>query len=209
MTKYKTCRISCYVDRSSPYNREKKNQLVAQIILSIFRQPLHVSGVSRLIIRRYKHMCTTIGTYYSFWMTVCCPGWISWRNIPRITFNNCTLYPHCICVFCVYLRTNSDLCHLQHKLIGFYNPDEKCLQRGTDWVFQSRNLHFVFKMLMFIIILFFHLRIRPSSGLFRFANQNSTWICLLLHTWPMLLPSYSPLFHYQKNLTVEERVRIQ
>jgi hypothetical protein len=21
-------------------------------------------------------MCTTIGTYYSFYMTVCCPGWI-------------------------------------------------------------------------------------------------------------------------------------
>ena len=32
--------------------------------------------------------------------------------------------------------TNSDLCHLQHKLIGFYNRDEKCLQRGTDWVFK-------------------------------------------------------------------------
>ena len=31
-----------------------------------------------------------------------------------------------------YLRTNSDLCHLQHKLIGFYNRDEECLQRGTD-----------------------------------------------------------------------------
>ena len=26
--------------------------------------------------------------------------------------------------FCIYLRTNSDLCHLQHKLIGFYNRDE-------------------------------------------------------------------------------------
>jgi len=40
-------------------------------------------------------------------------------------------------VFCIYLRTNSDLCHLQHKLIGFYNRDEKCLQRGTDWGFKS------------------------------------------------------------------------
>ena len=39
-------------------------------------------------------------------------------------------------VFCIYLWTNSDLCHLQHKLIGFYNRDEKCLQRGTDWVFK-------------------------------------------------------------------------
>ena len=37
---------------------------------------------------------------------------------------------------CVYLRTNSDLCHLQHKLIGFYNRDEKCLLRSTNWVFK-------------------------------------------------------------------------
>jgi hypothetical protein len=36
-----------------------------------------------------------------------------------LTFNNFTLCPHCIYVFCIYLRTNSDLCHLQHKLIGF------------------------------------------------------------------------------------------
>jgi hypothetical protein len=28
-----------------------------------------------------------------------------------------------IYVFCIYLRTNSDLCHLQHKLIGYYNRD--------------------------------------------------------------------------------------
>jgi len=46
-------------------------------------------------------------------------------------------------VFCIYLRTNSDLCHLQHKLIGFYNRDEKCLQRGTDWVFKLSGLRFV------------------------------------------------------------------
>ena len=54
-------------------------------------------------------------------------------------FNIQQLYalpPYCIYVFCIYLRTNSDLCHLQHKLIGFYNRDEKCLQRGTDWVFK-------------------------------------------------------------------------
>ena len=59
------------------------------------------------------------------------------RDAPTgLTFNNCTLYPHCIYVFCIYLRKNSHLCHLQHKLIGFYNRDEKCLQRGTDWVFK-------------------------------------------------------------------------
>jgi len=32
----------------------KKNQLDAQLILSIFRQPLHVSGISRPIVRRYN-----------------------------------------------------------------------------------------------------------------------------------------------------------
>ena len=35
-------------------NRVKKKQLDAQLILSIFPQPLHVSGVSRPIIRRYN-----------------------------------------------------------------------------------------------------------------------------------------------------------
>ena len=39
-----------------------------------------------------------------------------------------TLY---LCVLCLSEK-NSDLCHLQHKLIGFYNRDEKCLQCGTD-----------------------------------------------------------------------------
>ena len=58
-----------------------------------------------------------------------------------------TLCSHCIYVFCICLRTNSDLCHLQHKLIGFYNGDEKCLQRGTDWVFEYSSLRFVFKRL--------------------------------------------------------------
>ena len=53
-----------------------------------------------------------------------------------LTFNNCTLCSHCIYVFCIYLRTNSDLCHLQHKLLGFYSRDEKCLQRGAAWVFK-------------------------------------------------------------------------
>ena len=53
-------------------NHVKKNKLDAQLILSIFRQPLHVSGVSRPIIRMYNRMYTTVGTYYS----VCCPGWI-------------------------------------------------------------------------------------------------------------------------------------
>ena len=55
------------------------------------------------------------------------------------------ILPSCIYVFCIYLRTNSDLYHLHHKLIGFYNRDEKCLLRGTNWVFKQISLRFVFK----------------------------------------------------------------
>ena len=61
------------------FHRLKKSQLDAQLIVSIFRQPLHVSGVSRSIIRKYNRMYTTIGTYYSFQMAVCCPGWIGFQ----------------------------------------------------------------------------------------------------------------------------------
>ena len=40
-----------------------------------------------------------------------------------------------IYVFCVGLRTNSDYFPIQHWLAGFCNIDEKCLQRGTHWIF--------------------------------------------------------------------------
>ena len=67
----------------------KKNQPDAQVILSIFRQPLHVSGVSRPIIRRYNRMYTTIGT-------VCCPGWIGTRttdsHLKRTVSTNCCIH---------------------------------------------------------------------------------------------------------------------
>ena len=43
-----------------------------------------------------------------------------------------TLY---LCV--LYLSENKQrLVPLTAKLIGFYNRDEKCLQRGTDWGFK-------------------------------------------------------------------------
>jgi hypothetical protein len=51
-------------------------------------------------------------------------------------FNNWSFCSHCIYVLCIYPRSNSDLCLLHHKQIGFYNRDEKCLQRGTDWAFK-------------------------------------------------------------------------
>jgi len=52
-------------------------------------------------------------------------------------FNIQQLYALLTLYLCIlYLSENSDLCHLQHKLIGFYSRDEKCLQRGTDWGFK-------------------------------------------------------------------------
>ena len=60
-------------------NFVKKNQLDAQLILCIFRQPLHVSDVSRPIIRRENRMYTAIGTYYSFL------SWLDWNNPTRTT----------------------------------------------------------------------------------------------------------------------------
>ena len=76
------------------------------------------------------------------------------RCTTSLTFNNCTLCPHCIYGFCIYLRINSDFCHLRHKLIGFYNRDEKCLQRGMDWVFKYSGLRFVCKGLIFMCFIF-------------------------------------------------------
>ena len=59
---YKNIFFKYFVDRASRYNRVKKNHLDAQLILSIIRQPPHVSDVSRPIIRRYNRMYTTVGT---------------------------------------------------------------------------------------------------------------------------------------------------
>ena len=73
--------------------------------------------------------------FSSSWIWIFLSLLVTWCT-KSLTFNNCMICPHCIYVFCIYPRTNSDLCHLQHKLIGFYNRDEKCLLRGTKWVFK-------------------------------------------------------------------------
>ena len=92
-------------------------------------------------------------------------------------------------MFCIYLRTNSDLCHLQYKLIGFYKPHEKCSLRGTTWVFNWSSLLFVFKglilyyMKVYMLILHFMIPFHIAL-LFRetycFYNrtlniQSTTW----------------------------------
>ena len=92
-------------------------------------------------------------------------------------------------MFCIYLRTNSDLCHLQHKLIGFYNRDEKCLQHGTDWVFKYSRLRFVCKGLIkkckqiselegvanFILNLF---KLKPDDGFIK-SETCSCYVILI------------------------------
>jgi hypothetical protein len=57
-TKLKSLKLLCTPPVKYFCHRVKKTQLDAQLILSIFRQPLHVSDVSRSIIRTYNRMYT-------------------------------------------------------------------------------------------------------------------------------------------------------
>ena len=50
-------------------------------------------------------------------------------------------------VFCKDIRTDSDFCFIQHKLIGFYNHGRRCLLRGTNWFLIESRLRFDFKRL--------------------------------------------------------------
>jgi hypothetical protein len=84
-------------------------------------------------------MATTLSFYVQYILNLLKPTGYGMHQQVKY-FNNCTLCPHCIYVFCICLRTNRSLCHLHKKLIGFYNRDEKCLKRGTDWVFEGSGL---------------------------------------------------------------------
>ena len=99
-----------------------------------------------ILVERLRRAAITHG----FWSTASCINHLQpTGHVMHQQFNIQQLYALptlCIYVFCIYLRTNSDLRHLQHKLIGFYSGDEKCLQRGTDWVFKYSSLLFVLKV---------------------------------------------------------------
>ena len=79
-------------------------------------------------------LAVTQNTYWYIYLDLLKPS----GYVMHHQFNIQQLYTLPTLYLCVlYLsEKNSDLCHLQHKLIGFYNLDEKCLQRGTDWVFK-------------------------------------------------------------------------
>jgi hypothetical protein len=40
-------------------------------------------------------------------------------NTKRFSIHEFYILPHCIYVFCIYLKPNSDFCPIEHKLIGF------------------------------------------------------------------------------------------
>jgi hypothetical protein len=67
------------------------------------------------------------------------------RDTPTsLKFNNCTLCPQFMYMFCIYLRTNSNSYHFHHKLLSFYSRVEK---RGANWAFIYSSPRFVFKRL--------------------------------------------------------------
>jgi len=61
---------------------------------------------------------------------------------PLLIFQNSTFCPQFILWVLYVSQKNSEFCHTQQSMIGFYNRNGKCLLRGTDWVFR---LHFVLK----------------------------------------------------------------
>jgi hypothetical protein len=66
---------------------------------------------------------------------------LTFQSLPVTWSTNSLTFSNCISAQAVFMcwhlsLKNIDLCHLQHKIIGFYNREEKCLQRGTDRVFK-------------------------------------------------------------------------
>jgi hypothetical protein len=78
---YPTFLLACFVDRASRYNRVQKKQLDAQIILSTFRQTLHVSaylGPSS----GGKTVC--IQQFVLIFLDDCLLFWLDWNWVFRV-----------------------------------------------------------------------------------------------------------------------------
>jgi len=88
------------------------------------------------------------------------------------------------------------LCHLQHKLTGFYNRDEKFLLRGTDWVFKRSSLRFVFKGLIFLRTVAANIMKKYSKIIIHILLQITTFIkfCNKFNYF-LYLPSCISEFH--------------
>jgi len=72
-----------------------------------------------------------------------------------LTHGNRTLCPHCTGLLKIIVGVLTT-CYTQYTATcatysinyWFFNRDEKCLQRGTDWVFKYSSLRFGFKGLI-------------------------------------------------------------
>jgi hypothetical protein len=51
---------------------------------------------------------------------------------------------HTVFMCFVFVWEQTATCTIYIKKIGFYNRDEKCLQRGTFWIFKWSSLRSVF-----------------------------------------------------------------
>ena len=93
-------------------------------IHQLYALPTHCIYVFCVDLRTNRDLCHLhhkLVCFYNRYLNIYSP--VVTICTTSLTFTNCTLWPHYIYEFCIYLRTNSDLCHLQDKLIGFYNRD--------------------------------------------------------------------------------------
>ena len=149
-----------------------RSDRILSVLTKNMQQRLSSQADSRPAAQAIPHLLRNSNGQFSVFGCTIWPFEAQWLLYvpPGLTFNNCTLCPHCIYVFCIYLRTNSDLCHLQHKLIGFYNTDAVCLLRGTDWIFIYNSGQFQWfvkvkcsEYQVPLVLLFLSLRVRNLS----------------------------------------------
>ena len=92
-----------------------------------------------------------------------------------------------------YLRTNSNLCHLQHKLIGFYNRDEKCLERYGLGPYINKRVSSVY--LTFVYPCIVSINVNDDQ-------KDATFFGLFIYSQSALHVSGDIFVHHQGHLTV-------
>ena len=71
----------------------------------------------------------------------------------KSNIKNCTFCPHSVFMCFVWISEQTTIFPIQHKLTGFYNRDEVCILRGTDWIFKYNSTfspHSVFMCFVWI-----------------------------------------------------------
>ena len=111
------------------------------------RKRKHRFSLFVIVLPLYVWMIPSCGLLHIFLPVIILPAfaWQCFINLLQPTghvmhhqFNIQQLYALPTLYLCVlYLSENKErLVSLLRTLIGFYNRDERCLQRGTDWVFK-------------------------------------------------------------------------